>query len=47
VQEVLDSVAQGKGRVTRVMLDNMVVSKVFAASEPVGESTSKDVLSFV
>lgn len=25
VQEVLDTVAQGKGRVTRVMLDNMVV----------------------
>lgn len=25
VQEVLHSVAQGKGRVTRVMLDNMVV----------------------
>lgn len=25
MREVLDSVAQGKGRVTRVMLDNMVV----------------------
>ena len=25
MQEVLDTVAQGKGRVTRVMLDNMVV----------------------